>query len=85
MVLTRERERGNSLSLFFKLREVVLMDRKTIGFIGAGNMAFAIAGGIPNPVCLYDRNAKAYEKFIGDRYTVCESISELVNASNLIV
>ena len=63
----------------------MLMDRKTIGFIGAGNMAFAIAEGIPNPVCLYDRNAKAYEKFISDRYTVCASISELVNASNLIV
>lgn len=57
----------------------------TIGFIGAGNMAFAIAGGIQNPVCLYDHFPAAYEKFQGSRFTVCDSVSALAEQSDLLV
>ena len=61
--------------------------KKTFAFIGTGNMAFAIIGGLtnkdsalavpPEDVILFDANKAQYDKF-ADGFTVAENIKEAV-------
>ncbi len=57
---------------------------KKIGFIGAGNMAFAIGNPLQNPIFLYDTNAAAAEKFTHPNCTFCPDLAQLVARSDVI-
>ena len=50
--------------------------KKQISFIGAGNMAGALIGGIGERVCVYDKNPAQYEKFGGRDLIFAESIAD---------
>lgn len=62
---------------------------KHISFIGAGNMAFAIIGGLTNEnselavkknqITLFDANPAQYDKFVGD-FNIAKDINEAVKA-----
>lgn len=63
---------------------------KKIGFIGAGNMAFAIASGVissgkisASNIGIFDTNKEQYKKFDSNCFT-CDTISELVNKTDCI-
>lgn len=68
--------------------------KKTFAFIGAGNMAFAIIGGLTNKdsalcvpledVILFDANKAQYDKF-ADGFTVAENIKEAVEKGDIII
>lgn len=72
----------------------MIIMKKIFAFIGAGNMAFAIIGGLTNPsstlsvapkdIILFDSNKAQYEKF-GEGFTVADNIRNAVNASDIIV
>ncbi len=67
---------------------------KTFAFIGAGNMAFAIIGGLtakgsslpvaPQNIILYDANPAQYEKF-GEGFVHAESTPAAVSAADIVV
>lgn len=63
---------------------------KKIGFIGAGNMAFAIASGAissgtisASSIAIFDTNKEQYKKFDSTCF-ICDTISELINKSDCI-
>lgn len=68
--------------------------KKTIAFIGTGNMAFAIIGGLtnkdsalsvaPENIILFDANKVQYEKF-GSGFAIAESIGDAVKKADIIV
>ena len=68
--------------------------KKTFAFIGTGNMAFAIIGGLtsassampvaPENIILFDANKAQYEKF-GEGFSIAETIKEAVEKSDIIV
>lgn len=63
--------------------------KKTISFIGAGNMAFAIIGGLTNEnttlkvdktkITLFDANPAQYEKFIGN-FNIAKTLKDAVES-----
>ena len=67
---------------------------KTFAFIGAGNMAYAIVGGLVNPksavsvspshIILFDANPGQYEKF-GDGFVIAEDISKALTADIIVL
>ena len=58
--------------------------KKKYSFIGAGNMATAIIGGIPGEICVYDKNAGQYEKFKGKNYLFAKDIKEAVGYGDVV-
>ncbi len=68
--------------------------KKTFAFIGTGNMAFAIIGGLTNKgsalsvptenIILFDANKAQYKKFRGG-FSIAESIGEAVGKADIIV
>ena len=68
--------------------------KKTFAFIGTGNMAFAIIGGLTNEnsvlavpkenIILFDTNVNQYEKF-GDGFSIADSIVNAVGKADIIV
>ncbi len=63
---------------------------KRIGFIGAGNMAFAIASGAisskyisASSILLFDKNTEQYNKF-DNNCIFCNSLCELIDSSDYI-
>ncbi len=68
--------------------------KKTFAFIGAGNMAFAIIGGITSPdstmpvapenIILFDTNKSQYDKF-SKGFIIAESISDAAKNADIIV
>lgn len=68
--------------------------KKTFAFIGTGNMAFAIIGGLTNEISvlavpkeniiLFDTNVNQYEKF-GDGFSIADSIVNAVEKADIIV
>lgn len=67
---------------------------KTFSFIGSGNMAYAIVGGLVNPssslsvlkkqITLFDSNADQYTKF-GDGFAKAASIAEAMEADIIVL
>lgn len=67
---------------------------KTFAFIGTGNMAYAIIGGLVNPssalsvsknqITLFDSNPTQYEKF-GDGYTIASTIADAMQADIIVL
>ena len=63
---------------------------KKIGFIGAGNMAYAIASGIisskftsPSNIILYDKLSDQYKKF-DQSCKIASNLNELIDHSDCI-
>jgi len=63
-----------------------------IAFIGVGNMAGAILGGIvaagsfsPSNITLFDKNASQYEKYAEYPFTIASTAAEAVKAADYIV
>lgn len=71
-----------------------MTNEKRIGFIGVGNMAGAIIGGLtarssgaftkPEHIALYDANKEQYARLTGN-FKITESIAELVDNAEIIV
>ncbi len=67
---------------------------KTFAFIGTGNMAYAIIGGLVHPasvlsvtkqkITLFDSNPAQYEKF-GEGYTIAATIAEAMRADIIVL
>lgn len=59
--------------------------KKTLSFIGCGNMAGAIIDGAASyDICLYDTDKTKYDRFLSKGYTPCESIKETVEKADYI-
>ena len=58
--------------------------KKKISFIGAGNMASAMIGGMQGEICVYDKNASQYEKFKDRKIVFADSIKYAVDFGDLI-
>lgn len=60
--------------------------KKTLTFIGCGNMAGAIIeGAAAYDICIYDKDQAKYERFDGRPYTFADSIEEAVNKGDYIL
>ena len=67
---------------------------KTFAFIGTGNMAYAIIGGLVNPdsalsvpkkhITLFDSNPQQYEKF-GDEYSIASTVTDAMQADIIVL
>ncbi|MBR6514192.1 MAG: pyrroline-5-carboxylate reductase [Clostridia bacterium] len=59
--------------------------KKTLSFIGCGNMAGAIIdGAVSYDICLYDTDIQKYERFASKGYTPSGSIAEAVESADYI-
>ncbi|MEG0456659.1 MAG: pyrroline-5-carboxylate reductase [Oscillospiraceae bacterium] len=59
------------------------MENKKIGFIGAGNMAFAISKSINDEINIFDNSKSQYDKFHKNAFK-CENLNQLVENSDII-
>ena len=59
--------------------------KKTLSFIGCGNMAGAIIDGAASyNICLYDTDREKYDRFLSKGHTPCESIAQAVETADYI-
>lgn len=59
--------------------------KKTLSFIGCGNMASAIIGGaVGYDICMYDTDTSKYQRFEGKGYIKAASIAEAVEKGDYV-
>ena len=59
--------------------------KKTLSFIGCGNMAGAIIdGAVSYDICLYDTDKTKYDRFIPKGHTPCDSVAQAVEKADYI-